>query len=84
MATTTTEQHFAHVGESAGCADHDHDLVHELSKRLDSLWRYNQYLANAEGHAGLQNLWRDFKEQEQKNIQRIKTCIAEEVKKGCF
>lgn len=84
MATMSTEQHFSHLGESCGCADHDHDLVHELSKRLDSLWRYNQCIANAEGHASLQNLWRDLKDQEQKNIKRIKSCVAEEIKNGCF
>ena len=39
------EKELCHVGETAGIADHDHDLVHELSRRLDALWRYDQYLS---------------------------------------
>ena len=42
-----------HVGETCGCADHVHDLVHDLSKRLDALWRYDQYIANAEARPAL-------------------------------
>jgi hypothetical protein len=45
------EREIAHLGETCGCADHDHDLIHELSRRLDSLWRYDQYIANCD--------WRD-------------------------
>ena len=84
MSTIAEEKSFAHVGESCGCANHDHDLVHELGKRLDAMWRYDQYIANAEGHANLQNVWRDLKGQEQKNIERLKKCVAEEIKQNCF
>lgn len=52
-----------HIGETCGSADHDRDLVHELSKRLDALWRYDQYIANADGHADLQEFWRGVKRQ---------------------
>ena len=45
--TLAAEKEYAHLGETAGAADHDHDLVHELGKRLDALWRYDQYIANA-------------------------------------
>ena len=65
-------------------ADHDHDLVHELSKRLDALWRYDQRIANASGHTGLQTFWRDLKRQDQKNIERLKQLIREEIEKNCF
>ena len=36
------EKELAHIGESHGAEDHDHDMIHELSKRLDALWRYDQ------------------------------------------
>ena len=78
------EKELEHIGESCGCADHDHDLVHDLSKRLDALWRYDQYVANAEGKPALQNLWRDLKRQEVDNIKRVKEAIADEIKNGCF
>jgi hypothetical protein len=48
MMTLAAEKTLEHIGESKGIEDHDHDLVHELSKRLDALWRYDQYIANAE------------------------------------
>ncbi len=40
--TLAAEKELKHLGETAGCQDHDHDLIHELSRRLDSLWRYDQ------------------------------------------
>ncbi|MDB5313405.1 MAG: hypothetical protein JWO38_7607 [Gemmataceae bacterium] len=70
------------IGETCGCADHD--LVHDLSKRLDALWRYDQYVANAEGKPALQALWRDLKKQEAENIKWAKQMIAEEIKQNCF
>ena len=45
--SVAAESEYCHIGESSGCSDHDRDLVHELSRRLDSLWRYDQYIANA-------------------------------------
>lgn len=78
------EREISHIGESRGCEDHDHDLVHELSRRLDSLWRYDQYVANAEENPDLQEFWRDLKRQERDNIKRLKELIGVEIQKGCF
>lgn len=82
--TLAAEKEYAHIGETCGCADHDHDLVHELSKKLDALWRYDQYIANANDCPNMQALWRDFKSQCRADIQRLKKLIAEEIQKGCF
>jgi hypothetical protein len=82
--TLAAEKEFAHIGESMGCADHDHDLVQELSKRLDALWRFDQYIANADGKPSIQDLWRKLKKQEQENVKEIKRLIAEEIKAKCF
>jgi hypothetical protein len=78
------EKELKHIGETCGCPDHDHDLIHDLSKRLDALWRYDQYIANAERKPQLQELWRDLKRQELENVNRVKQLIAEEIKQGCF
>lgn len=78
------ERELKHIGESQGCADHDHDLVHELSRRLDALWRYDQYIANAEGKDQLRQYWTDIKNQEEANIARLKKLLAEEIRNGCF
>lgn len=73
-----------HVGETQGIENHDHDLLQDLSRRLDALWRYDQYIANADGKPELQKCWREFKSQEQAGINRLKELIADEVRGGCF
>lgn len=78
------EKELEHIGETCGCADHDHDMIHDLSKRLDALWRYDQYIANAEGKPQLQILWRDLKRQEIDNIKRVKLMIRNEIQQNCF
>jgi hypothetical protein len=84
MATTEQGTWMEHMGKTQGAEDHDHDLIQDLSKRLDALWRYDQYIANAEGKPKLQGCWSHLKDQEQKNIQTLKALIAEEIKQGCF
>lgn len=78
------EKEIAHIGETSGAANHDHDMIHELSKRLDSLWRYDQYIANSEEQPELQKLWRELKKQDQQNVERLKEIVAEHVRKDCF
>ncbi len=79
-----SEEKWAHIGESQGCADHHHDLIHELSRRLDALWRYDQFIANAEDRPALQECWRDFKRQELESVTRIKSLMKEEMASGSF
>jgi hypothetical protein len=78
------EKEMEHIGQTKGIANHDHDVIHELSKRLDALWRYDQYIANAEADSELQTLWRDFKTQEQQNVDRLKKLVASHIEKECF
>lgn len=78
------DQEYAHLGETTGLSDHDRDLVHELNKRLDALWRYDQYIANADGKPEVQEFWRHIKQQDQENVDRLKHLIAGEIRQGCF
>lgn len=82
--TLAAEREIEHIGETRGCADHDHDLVHELSRRLDALWRYDQYIANADWRHNLRDFWERLKAQEQANINELKQLIREEVNSQCF
>ncbi|MEQ8847500.1 hypothetical protein [Botrimarina sp.] len=79
-----SEKQLEHLGETQGCANHDHDLVHELSRRLDNLWRYDQYIENADWRESLGNFWRQQKEQELENVRQLKQLLAEEIRNGCF
>jgi hypothetical protein len=78
------EKEYQFIGKTRGAEDHDFDLIHELDKRLEALWHYDQYIANADGHPNLQEFWRDLKAQEQKNVKRLKELVAGEVKANCF
>jgi hypothetical protein len=83
MATATAPA-TENMGKTRGAENHDHDLIQDLSKRLDALWRYDQYIANADGKPKLQECWRQFKQQEQENVAKLKGLISEEIKQGCF
>ena len=80
----TAEKEMEHIGQSKGAENHDHDMIHELSKRLDALWRYDQYIANAEGDSELQEFWQELKSEEQENVKRLKEFVAEHIEKECF
>ena len=82
--TMVAERQMEHIGETKGCADHDHDMIHELSKRLDALWRCDQYIANAGGHAELKRFWKDIKTQEEANVARLKEILAKHIQNDCF
>ncbi len=85
MTTSSTiEKEYEHIGETSGCKNHDHDLIHELSKRLDGVWRYDQYIANAEGQENLLKFWQSVKAQEQDNICEIKKLISQQIEAKCF
>jgi hypothetical protein len=78
------EKEMERIGATKGARHHDHDMVHELSKRLDGLWRYDQYIANAEEDEQLQAFWRGLKDQEQENVAQLKGFIAKHCKNNCF
>ena len=78
------EREYAHIGETPGIRDHDHDLVHELSTRLDAVWRYDQFIANAEDKPHVQEFWRELKRHDRKVVDELKVLIAEEVRNNCF
>ncbi|MFD2787666.1 hypothetical protein [Hymenobacter rubripertinctus] len=75
-----------HIGQTKGLPNHAHDLVHDLSTRLDALWRYDQCIANAEkaGPKDSKQFWQEMKAQEAQNIDRLKDLIRQCVKDGSF
>ncbi len=82
--TLTAEKEFEHIGETCGCTDHDRDLVHELSKRLDAVWRYDQYIANADGRPEVQAFWREQKATDMEAVGQLKELIRMEIDRDCF
>jgi hypothetical protein len=80
----TTEKETEDIGKTAGAANHDHDMIHDLSKRLDALWRYDQYITNAKNDQELSAFWSDVKRQDEANVRRLKELVKNHVKKDCF
>jgi len=72
------------MGESRGVKDHDHDMIHDLSRRLDALWRYDQYIDNAQGYKSVQAFWEKVKQQEKDNVKELKKLLSEHIKLGDF
>ncbi len=75
-----------HIGQTKGISNHDHDLIHELSVRLDAIWRYDQYIANAETEKAeeAKTLWDEIKHQDLKTVERLKELIREHVRNNDF
>ncbi len=59
-------------------------MIHDLSKRLDALWRYDQYIANAKDDEELSGFWENVKRQDEENVRLLKEIIKDHVKKDCF
>jgi len=77
--TISAEKQMEHIGETRGVADCTHDLIQVLSDRIDCVWRYDQYIANADGKSDLQNCWREMKRQDQENCRRLKQLLDKEL-----
>jgi hypothetical protein len=72
------------VGKTQAIRDHDHNMVHDLSKRLDAVWRYDQFIENAGKFPKLQQFWQESKEMELQTIERLKELIREHVRNDNF
>ncbi len=84
MSLEAYQKEVAHMGESRGVKDHDHDMIHDLSRRLDALWRYDQYIDNAQGYKSVQAFWEKVKQQEKDNVKELKKLLSEHIKLGDF
>jgi hypothetical protein len=80
----TKEQTLRLNGTTAGCADHDYDLIQDLGHRLDALWHYDEHYKNATGHSEIQSYWLQVKKQDEDNIKKLKQLIGQEIQSGCF
>ena len=78
------ERDFEHIAGTKDAASLDHDMIRELNERLSSMWRYDQFIADAEDDEYLQDLWREIKQQDQDNVVCLKELIASHVKNNCF
>lgn len=73
------EKQMEHIGETCPCQDSIHDLTQVFTNRTNSVWRYDQYIANAEGNRELQDFWRELKKQDQRSCDRMKELLAEQL-----
>jgi hypothetical protein len=64
--------------------NHNHDLVHQLSELLDSIWRFEEYKKNAAECADCQKLWDEMKAAYQEWEKRLVSEIERHIKRGVF
>jgi len=62
----------------------NHDLVHQLSEDLDSLWRYDAYLKSAEGCDRCTAMWKKFKEIDEEKARMLQDEILQHIKENKF
>jgi hypothetical protein len=79
--TMVAEKQMAHIGETCPVADCIHDLIQVFNGRINSVWRYDQYIANADGKTDLQDFWRSLKKQDQQACERMKQLLAKELQR---
>ncbi len=84
MTIEQYQKEVEHIGETSAIEDHDHDMVHELSRRLDALWRYDQYISNAKDFPEIKAYWEKIKSQELQNIEELKNLMKKHIKEACF
>ena len=72
------------IGKTQAIRNHDHDMIHDLSQRLDAVWRYDQFIENADKFPDLKAFWQESKEHELKTIEKLKELIREHVRKDNF
>lgn len=72
------------IGATKAIRDHDHDMIHDLIQRLDAVWRYDQFIENAEKFPDLKAFWEEAKANEIKTIERLKGLIRHHVEIGNF
>ena len=71
VANRTTDGAHGETCQPAYCV---HDLVQVFNSQLNNAWRYDQYIANAEGKSDLQNFWRNQKNQTNKPATKSGNC----------
>ncbi len=64
----------------------NHDLVQELSEKLDSVWRYDDYIKNAEadGCSHCVDIWKQLKEEDEKLVAILRDEIKSHVEENKF
>jgi hypothetical protein len=78
----TAEQAGGLIGESRVGADRVRNASYELSCRLHRLWRYEQYIANAQWQGNLRLFWEDLKVKEQFNIRQLEGLLGSPSQSG--
>ena len=56
----------------------------ETVKLREQVWRYDQYIANAEEYESVQAFWRKVKEQEKEDIVQLNKLLSENIRLGDF
>ena len=64
----------------------NHNTVHELNAVLDAVWRYEQYIKDAEqdGHPLCVNLWKELRDCCQQHAEKLRQTVVGKANHGHF
>lgn len=62
----------------------NHDLVHQLSEDLDSLWRYKDYLKASRGCKFCVNMWKKCEALDKEKVKMLQEEILRHVREKRF
>lgn len=62
----------------------NHDLIHQLSETLDSIWRYQDYLKNAQGCEQCVKLWERMRAMDEEQAELLAKEIKRHAGEGIF
>lgn len=64
--------------------NYNHDLIHQLSEVLDSIWRMEEYIQNAKDCPECQKLWLEVKSSFEEIAQKIQQQLIKHIQTGNF
>jgi len=62
--------------------NHIYNLVKALTKKSQSLWKYERYIKDAKDCQECIKLWKDIKKEDQKHQERIKEILFSHIKRS--
>jgi len=62
--------------------NHSYNLIKALSKKAQAVFRYDQYLKDAEACEECKKLWEKLKNEDSTHVEEIKKILAKHIKEG--
>ncbi len=62
----------------------NHNLLHSITTKSDSVWRYDRYIEDASNCDSCRRLWQQLQQEDIRHLQLLRDEIAKHVQQGIF